>query len=54
MKKLKPLEIKEDPSLKARRQARAAMGSVKPARPITPRNLRAPRHKKSPLEDQES
>jgi len=46
MKKQKPLEIKEDPALKARRQARQSVGSVAPARVITPPHLKPPRHKK--------
>lgn len=46
MKKPKPLEIKEDPALKARRQARREVGTVTPVRVLTPRNLKPPRHKK--------
>jgi len=53
MKKPKPLEIKEDRPLKARRQARQAIGSVKPAAVITPRVRKPPRHKKDLLEDPE-
>ncbi len=48
MKKPKPLEIKEDPALKARRRARQAVGTVKPARVITPKHLKDPRHKRPP------
>jgi len=51
VKKLKPLEIKENQSTKARRRARAAVGTVKPSHPITPKTLKPPRHKKKPLED---
>lgn len=53
MKKLKPLEIKEDASLKARRRARRVVGAVKPGAIITPKNLRPPRYKEKPLEDPE-
>ena len=52
MKKPKPLEIKEDPALKARRRARQAVGSVKPGQVLTPKNLKDPRHKKQPGEDE--
>ena len=51
MKPAKPLEIKEDPALKARRRARQAIGTVKPARVITPKKLKPPRHKKVALDD---
>ena len=51
MKKPKPLEIKEDPALKARRRARQAVGSVKPGQVLTPKHRKAPRHKKQPGED---
>lgn len=54
MKKPKPLEIKEDRSLQARRRARQAVGAVKPARVITPKSLKDPRHKKPLLDDPES
>ncbi|MBI5084923.1 MAG: hypothetical protein HZB13_10055 [Acidobacteria bacterium] len=54
MRKLKPLEIKEDASLKARRRARGVVGTVKPGQVITPKALRPPRHKKKPLEDLEA
>jgi hypothetical protein len=54
MKKLKPLEIKEDAGLKARRRARAAVGMVKPARVMTPKSLKPARHKRKPGEDEES
>jgi len=50
MKKQKPIEIKEDPALKARRQARQSLGAVTPARVITPPNLKPPRHKKKAAE----
>ncbi|MBL0156032.1 MAG: hypothetical protein IPP47_02800 [Bryobacterales bacterium] len=51
MKKPKPLEIKEDPALKARRRARQAIGPVKPTRLIVPKDMRAPKHKKDIRED---
>ncbi|MGC4056451.1 MAG: hypothetical protein QM757_47245 [Paludibaculum sp.] len=54
MKKPKPLEIKEDRSLQARRRARQAVGAVKPARVITPKVMKDPRHKKVQLDDPES
>ena len=53
MKKPKPLEIKEDPALKARRRARQAVGSVKPGQVLTPKNLKGPRHKKQPGDDEQ-
>ena len=51
MKKPKPLEIKEDPALKARRRARQAIGPVKPVRVITPKAMKDPKHKKVIRED---
>jgi hypothetical protein len=46
VKKQKPLEIKEEKAMVARRRARAAVGPVKPSRPIEPKSQRPPRHKK--------
>lgn len=51
MKKPKPLEIKEERPLVARRRARQAVGPVKPARPMTPKTLKPPRHKRPAAED---
>lgn len=54
MKKPKPLEIKEDRSLQARRRARHTVGSVKPAQVITPKPRKAPRHRPTLAEDLET
>lgn len=51
MKKQKPILIHEDQAKKARRRARATVGQVPPARPITPKKLKPPKHKQSPGED---
>ncbi len=51
MKKPKPIEIHEDRPTTARRRSRNGVGIVAPTRVLTPKTLRAPRHKKRDLED---
>lgn len=54
MKKQKPLEIKEEKAMVARRRARAAVGPVKPTRAIEPKSQRPPRHKKKVQQEEEA
>lgn len=53
MKKTQVVELKADKSRDARQKSRAVVGSIPPARPITPKKQKPPKHKKRP-EDEEN